>query len=208
MADEAALSWVEYVAARQGSTDGIRSVDRVESAITGESVRAKVYYTNAEGHTRLRYVKLRSKDGKYVVVDNKMVGEDWISSSYKKGLFSGAVTIGSVRLTVLGFLEVPPEVKIDMLVENTSDTDTCYIYPSLEAFYMVTLDGTKWQRYFSKLPAYVPESPLPPGASMRTFAIFPYWTSDPALAGQQVKSLEWTLFVPYGPIDQFAIDYM
>lgn len=208
MADEAALSWVEYVAARQGATDGIRSIDRVESAVTGESVRAKVYYTNAEGYTRLRYVKLRLKGDKYVVVDNKMIGEDWISSLYKKGLFASAGIIGDVRLTVLGFLEAPPEVKIDMLVENTSSTETCYVYPSLEAFYMVAIDGGKWQRYFAELPAYVPESPLPPGGSMRTFAIFPYWTSDPALAGKQIKSLEWTLFVPYGPIDQFAIDYM
>ncbi len=209
MADEAALSWVEYVAARQGgATEGIRGVDRVESAVTGESIRAKVYYTNAEGHIRLRYVKLRLKEGRYVVVDDKATGHDWISSSYKKGLFAGVNTIGTVRLTVLGFLEVAPEVKVALLLENISDTDTCYIYPSLEAFYTVTIDGTKWHRYFSESPAQVPESPLPPRGTLRTFAIFPYWTSDPALAGQNVKSLEWTLFVPYGPIDQFAIDYM
>lgn len=208
MCSDAALSFVEYVAARGGKTDGLTEIVRVETAPIGESLRAKVYYRNGDGQTRVRYLKLREVAGEFTVIDDRMMGSDWISSSYKKGLFAAAQEIGGVRLAVLGFLEVPPEIKIDMIVQNVSASDKCYIYPSLEAFYVVTIDGSTRKRFFASPPENVPEAPISPGSSMRSFAIFPYWASDPALSGKQITSLDWTLFVPFGPIDQFAIDYM
>ena len=43
---------------------------------------------------------------------------------------------------------------------------------------------------------------------MRCYAIFPVWASDPIFQGKQWKSIEWTLFIPFGPVDQFSLDYM
>ncbi|MGI6130268.1 MAG: hypothetical protein ACOYES_00135 [Bacillota bacterium] len=205
---EAALSWVEYVGARAGQTDGIQSITRVESAAMGESIRAKVYFINKDGQTRLRYLKLREIGGAFKVVDDRMMGAEWVSLSYRKGLFSRSQEISGVRVSVIGLLEAPPEVKIDLLIENVSGPETCYVYPSLEAFYVVAGDGSVRQKYFAATPALVPETPLARGASMRTYAIFPFWASDPTFQGKQWKSIEWTLFIPFGPVDQFSFDYM
>ena len=205
---EAALSWVEYVGARAGQTDGIQSITRVESAAMGESIRAKVYFANKDGQTRLRYLKLREIGGAFKVVDDRMMGAEWVSLSYRKGLFSRSQEISGVRVSVIGLLEAPPEVKIDLLIENVSGPEKCYIYPSLEAFYVVTADGSTRQKYFSATPAQVPETPIARGSSMRTYAIFPFWASDPTFQGKQWKSIEWTLFIPFGPVDQFSLDYM
>lgn len=205
---EAALSWVEYVAARAGQTDGIQSIMRVESAAMGESIRAKVYFTNKDGQTRLRYLKLRDIAGAFKVVDDRMMGSEWVSLSYRKGLFSRSQEISGVRVSVIGLLEAPPEVKIDLLIENVSGPEKCYIYPSLEAFYVVTADGSTRQKYFAATPADTPETPLARGSSMRTYAIFPFWASDPTFQGKQWKNIEWTLFIPFGPVDQFSLDYM
>lgn len=205
---DAALSWVEYVGARAGQTDGIQSVTRVESVVMGESIRAKVYFANKDGQTRLRYLKLREIAGTFKVVDDRMMGAEWVSLSYRKGLFSRPQEISGVRVSVIGLLEAPPEVKVDLLIENVSGPETSYIYPSLEAFYVVAADGSVRQKYFAATPAEVPEIPLARGASMRTYAIFPFWASDPIFQGKQWKSIEWTLFIPFGPVDQFSLDYM
>ena len=92
---EAALSWVEYVGARAGQTDGIESIARVESATMGESIRAKVYFINKDGQMRLRYLKLREIGGAFKVIDDRMMGAEWVSLSYRKGLFAVAGDIGS-----------------------------------------------------------------------------------------------------------------
>jgi hypothetical protein len=137
-----------------------------------------------------------------------MMGGEWVSLSYRKGLFSRPQEISGVRVSVIGLLEAPPEVKVDLLIENVSGPEKCYIYPSLEAFYVVAADGSIRQKYFAATPAQVPETPLARGSSMRTFAIFPFWASDPTFQGKQWKSIEWTLFIPFGPVDQFSFDYM
>jgi hypothetical protein len=43
---------------------------------------------------------------------------------------------------------------------------------------------------------------------MRTYAIMPFWSVDPKFSGRTIKSLSWTLFIPFGPIDQYAFDYI
>jgi hypothetical protein len=55
---------------------------------------------------------------------------------------------------------------------------------------------------------FVPEKPLPKGVAMRTYAIMPFWSVDPKFSGRTIKSLSWTLFIPFGPIDQYAFDYI
>ncbi|HOK70899.1 MAG TPA: hypothetical protein PLM91_01090 [Bacillota bacterium] len=208
LADDAALSWVEYVGSREGKSDGIVSIAAVETANLGDSVRAKVYYTNSDGQLRVRYLKLRDIAGRFRVVDDKMLGGEWISLSYRKGLFPTAKEIGGVRVRVVGMLEVPPEIKFDLIVENVSGPDNCLIYPSLEAFYVVEADGAIRGKYFAQPPAVVPEKPLPKGVAMRTYAIMPFWSVDPKFSGRTIKSLSWTLFIPFGPIDQYAFDYI
>lgn len=208
MSDDAALSWVEYVGARGGQTDGIQSVTKIESEPMGESVRAKVYFVNQDGQTRLRYLKLREIAGQFKVVDDRMLGMEWVSLSYRKGLFARPQEISGVRVSVVGLFEAGSEVKVDFLIENVSGPDQCYIFPSLESFYVVTGDGSARQKYFAATPAQVPEAPLARGSSMRTYAILPFWAADPVFAGKQWTSIEWTLFVPYGPVDQFSFDYM
>ncbi len=208
MCADAALSWVEYVGARGGQTDGIQSVARIESELMGESVRAKVYFVNQDGQIRLRYLKLREIAGEFKVVDDRMLGMEWVSLSYRKGLFAHPQEISGVRVSVIGLFEAGSEVKVDFLIENVDGPDQCYIYPSLESFYVVTGDGNTRQKYFAATPAEVLELPLARGSSMRAYAVFPFWAADPIFAGRQWQSIEWTLFVPYGPVDQFSFDYM
>lgn len=207
-ADDAALSWVEYVGSREGKTDGLASITTIETVNLGDSVRAKIYYENSDGQVRLRYLKLRDIAGRYRVVDDKMLGGEWISLSYRKGLFAKAREIGGVRVRVVGILEVPPEIKFDIIVENVSGPGECFIYPSLEAFYVVEADDAVRGKYFAQPPAAVPEKPLPVGGAMRTYAIMPFWSVDSRFAGRAIKSLTWTLYVPYGPLDQYAFDYI
>ncbi|MDD2201860.1 MAG: hypothetical protein PHP20_06655 [Firmicutes bacterium] len=208
LADDAALSWVEYVGSREGKTDGLASIMKIETANLGDSVRAKIYYQSSDGQVRLRYLKLRDIAGRYRVVDDKMLGGEWISLSYRKGLFAKAKEIGGVRVRVVGILEVPPEIKFDIIVENLSGPEECLIYPSLEAFYVVEADGAVRGKYFAQPPAAVPEKPLRRGEAMRTYSIVPFWSVDSKFAGRAIKSLTWTLYVPYGPIDQYAFDYI
>ncbi|MEA4883470.1 MAG: hypothetical protein VB144_07430 [Clostridia bacterium] len=205
---DAALSWVEYVSARDGKTDGITSISKVESSVLGESIRAKVYYVNADGQLRVRYLKIRDIEGRPAVVDDRMMGREWVSLSYRKGLFATPQEIGGVRVTVLGLLEAPPEVKIDLLVENISGPADCMVLPSIEAFYVVDADGAVRQKYYASAPELLPEKPLAKGETMRTYAILPFWSADPAFSGRQWKKITWTLYVPFGPLDQFAFDYM
>ncbi len=116
---------------REGKTDGLASIMAIETANLGDSVRAKIYYENSDGQVRLRYLKLRDIAGRYRVVDDKMLGGgEWISLSYRKGLFAKAREIGGgVRVRVVGILEVPPEIKFDIIVENVSGPGgECFIY--------------------------------------------------------------------------------
>jgi len=84
LADDAALSWVEYVGSREGKTDGLASIMKIETANLGDSVRAKIYYQSSDGQVRLRYLKLRDIAGRYRVVDDKMLGGEWISYPIEK----------------------------------------------------------------------------------------------------------------------------
>lgn len=208
LASDAALSWVEYVGARDAKTDGILTTDRVESAAIGESVRAKVYYTNSEGQIRVRYLKLKQVSGDYFVVDDRMLGRDWVSLSYRKGLFPTPQEIDGVRITVVGLLEVQPEIKIDFVIENSPTGRERLVLPSLEAFYVVDADGQVKKKYFANPPQVVPEKPVGPGQKIRSYAIMPYWHVDPVFQGKAWKKVGWVLYIPFGPVDQFAFDYM
>ncbi len=116
-----------------------------------------------------------------------------------------------MRVRVVGMLEVPPEIKFDLIVENVSGPpDNCLIYPSLEAFYVVEADGAIRGKYFAQPPRLLYlKSHFRKGVAMRTYAIMPFWSVDPKFSGRTIKSLSWTLFIPpFGPIDQYAFDYI
>lgn len=208
LSSDAALSWVEYVEARAAETDGLKSVVLVETETVGESIRVKVYYRNRDDQLRTRYLRLRAQSGSFTVVDDRMLGREWVSLSYKRGLFPAPAVIDGIRITVLGMLEVPPEVKLDILVENIGSKVERLVIPSLESFYIVEADAAVRKKYFVNPPDRVLETPVKPGDRLRTYAIFPFWQVDPVFQGRQWKSLSWTLFVPFGPVEQFAIDYL
>jgi len=129
----------------------------VESEVIGDSVRVKVYYANKDGKIVPRYVKVKSVGvGKDAVVDDKLVGSDWVSSSYSKGLFKKPETIGGITLQVLGYLQMGDEIKFDLYLTNGGKLDR-YIMPMQEAFCVVEIDGTFKKRYYSLVPETVTE---------------------------------------------------
>lgn len=208
LASDAALSFVELVQVRKGTTDGFTKVEAVESEVIGDSVRVKVYYANKDGKIVPRYVKVKSVGvGKDAVVDDKLVGSDWVSSSYSKGLFKKPETIGGITLQVLGYLQMGDEIKFDLYFTNGGKLDR-YIMPMQEAFCVVEIGGTFKKRYYSLVPETVTDGLLKAGTSVRTFALMPFWQKDPATAGLKGEKLSWILYIPFGPIDQFAIEYL
>ena len=205
---DAALSFVELVEVRNGTTDGFTKVEAVQSEQLGDSVRVKVYYSNKDGKLIPRYVKVKNiAVGKDAVIDDKLVGADWVSTNYTKGLFKTPETIGGVTLTVLGYLQMGDEIKFDLYITNASKLDV-YVMPMQESFSVVEIDGTFKKRYFSLVPEKVTDGLLKAGMSVRTFAMMPFWQKDPATSGLKGERISWVFYLPFGPIDQFAIEYL
>jgi hypothetical protein len=208
LSSDAALSFVELVESRKGTTDGFKAIEKVESEQLGDSVRVKVYYSNKDGKLIPRYVKVKNIGiGKNAVVDDKLVGSDWVSNSYSKGLFKTTETIEGVTLSVIGYLQVGDEIKFDLYITNASKLDR-YIMPMQESFAVVELDGTFRKRYYALVPEIVTDGLLKAGTSIRTFAIMPYWQKDPAIAGLKGEKIIWIFYLPFGPINQFALEYL
>jgi len=205
---EAALSFVEFVEAKSGSADGISSVVKTESEQLGDGIRVKVYYTNQEGRIVPRYVKVKNVGvGKNAVVDDRLLGGDWISNSYSKGLFKKTETIAGVTLSIVGYLQIGDEIKFDLYITNASKLDR-YILPMQEGYSVVEIDGTFKKRYYSILPVKVTDGILKAGESLRSYTIMPFWQKDPAISGLKGESVSWIYFLPFGPLDQFAIEYL
>lgn len=208
LAADAALSFVELVEVRNGTTDGFTAIQAVQSEQLGDSVRVKVYYANKDGKIIPRYVKVKNISvGKDAVTDDKLVGADWVSINYTKGLFKTPETINGVTLSILGFLQMGDEIKFDLFITNASKLDV-YVMPMQEAFSVVEIDGTFKKRYFALVPDKVTDGLLKAGMSIRTFAMLPYWQKDPAIAGLKGEKISWVFYLPFGPIDQFAIGYL
>jgi len=208
LSSDAALSFVEFVEAKSGAADGFTAIVKVESEQLGDGVRVKVYYTNKEGRLVPRYVKVKNIGvGKNAVVDDKLVGSDWVSNNYSKGLFKKTETISGVTLSVLGYLQIGDEIKYDIFIANDSKLDR-YIMPMQESYTVVEIDGVFKKRYFAIVPANVTDGLLKAGTGVRSFAIMPFWQKDPATAGLKGEKISWILFLPFGPLDQFAIEYL
>lgn len=208
LASDVALSFVEFVEAKKGSSDGFKSIEKVESVQTGDSIRVKVYYVNASGRLVPRYVKVRSISvGKNAVVDDRLVGSDWISNSYTKAFFKKPETIDGVTVAIQGFLTIGDEIKYDLTVTNASKLDR-YIMPMQESYCVVEIDGAFKKRYYSIVPEVVTDGVIKAGDTVRSFAIMPFWQKDPSIAGLKVEAVSWIFFLPFGPLEQFALEYM
>lgn len=208
LSSDAALSFVELVEVKKGSTDGFTAIVAVESEQLGDSVRVKVYYSNKDGKVVPRYVKVKNIGvGKDSVVDDKLVGSEWVSNNYSKGLFKRTETIGGVTLQILGYLQLGDEIKFDLYITNAGKLDR-YVLPMQESFYVVEIDGTFKKRYYALVPEKVADGLLKAGEGRRTFALLPYWQKDPATAGLKGEKISWVFYLPIGAIDQFAIEYM
>lgn len=208
LASDVALSFVEFVQAKKGATDGFTGIEKIESVQTGDSIRVKVYYKNSSGRLVPRYVKVKSISvGKNAVVDDRLVGSDWVSNSYNKAFFKVPETIEGVTVTIQGFLQIGDEIKYDITIANSSRMDR-YVMPMQESYCVVEIDGVFKKRYYSIVPEVVTDGIVKAGEIRRSFAIMPFWQRDPSIAGLKVEKVSWIFFLPFGPLEQFALEYM
>lgn len=205
LATGAARSWVEYASATREKRSGIPTLVSCESATFADYHLVKVVFKDGDGNFGVRYVKAqKSGDGRWSIVDDGRRGRGWASDSFLPGvMFKEPCEIDGVRVTVLALLELPAEIKFDILIENTLDHEVS-IYPQLEAYY--TVETAKIAKtYYYPVPVKSDiDGPVAAKSLKRGFLIFPKFIKDFA-ADPTLEGLKWVLYIPYGVSKQFAI---
>ena len=171
----AAASWVEYVKAvgafRQ---DPVRTVSCESAEFSGYWL-VKVVFQDKDGNFGVRYVRVsRSDESGFTVIDDGRRGRGWASDSYMSGIiFKEPFEIDGLRITVQALLELPSEIKFDILIENLSDIDVA-IYPQLEAYYTVeTMRVRKTYYYPFLLKTAILTDRFKPSLPREGFLYFP-----------------------------------
>ncbi|NLB73181.1 MAG: hypothetical protein GX795_04045 [Firmicutes bacterium] len=207
LATGAAVSWVEYMKASGAYRDGPVEVISCESTEFSGYWLVKVVFRDKDGDFGVRYVRVaRSNESEFAVIDDGRRGRGWASDSFMPGIiFQEPVEIDGLRITVLSLLELPSEIKFDILIENELDCEVA-IYPQLEAYYTVETTRVRRMHYY---PMPIRDSdidgPIAARTSKRGFLIFPKFMAD--FAGDpNLEGLRWVLYIPYGVDRQFAIE--
>ena len=203
----AAVSWAEYMEAfgtyRQ---DPVRTVSCESIEFSGYWL-VKVVFQDRDGDFGARYVRVsRSEEFGFSVIDDGRRGRGWASDSFMPGIiFKEPLEIDGLRITVQALLELPGEIKFDILMENRSDTEIA-IYPQLEAYYTVETTRVRKTHYY---PIAVKDNdidgPIQSKSSKRGFLLFPKFVADFA-DDPSLEGLRWVLYIPYGVDKQFAIE--
>lgn len=201
----AARSWVEYASATGEKHPGGPTIISCESAPFADYQLVKVVFKDADGKFGVRYVKAReAADGTWSVVDDGRRGRAWASDSFLPGvMFKEPFEVDGVRVTVTALLELPAEVKFDILIENTLDREIS-IYPQLEAYYTVETAKIGKTYYYPIAVNSDVDGPVAAKSSKRGFLIFPKFVKDFA-ADPTLEGLKWVLYIPYGVSKQFVI---
>lgn len=207
LATGAAVSWVEYMKAVGTHRQGPVRVISCESAQFSGYWLVKVVFQDEDGDFGVRYVRAaKSDEVGFTVIDDGRRGRGWASDNFMPGIiFNEPCEIDGLRITVLDLLELPSEIKFDILIENHLDWEVA-IYPQLEAYYTVETTRIRKTYYY---PVSVKDSDID-GAieaktSKRGFLIFPKFIADFA-QDPNLEGLRWVLYIPYGVDKQFVIE--
>ena len=214
----AALSFVEYCEIAEAETGGVKSILTSQSEVLVNSEeRIRVVYIDSKDNYQIRNVSVINNNGVYVVNDDKPLGSEWVNTGYSTDSFKSIVTMENVRVTVIGYLEVGNLMKIDMLVENISSTNTAYVFPSLDGFTRLQINGQYNLDYYSVVSGFASsDKPLAPGQSMRSSLIvqnFQYDERVNSIASQLSQSgvtpsiTGFSLVIPVGPLTSVVISF-
>jgi hypothetical protein len=207
LATGAAVSWVEYMKAAGTHRQGPVRIISCESAEFSGYWLAKVVFQDTDQDFGVRYVRVaRSDESEFTVIDDGRRGRGWASDSFMPGIiFDEPFEIDGLRVTVLALLELPSEIKFDILIENQGDSDVA-IYPQLEAYYTVETQRVRKMHYY---PIAVKDNdidgPIEAKTSKKGFLIFPKFIADFA-EDPNLEGLRWVLYIPYGVDKQFVIE--
>jgi len=203
----AAVSWVEYIKAAGTKREGPVKVISCESTKFSGYWLAKVVFQDKDENFGVRYVRIAGSDESgFTVIDDGRRGRGWASDSFMPGIiFNEPFEIDGLRITVLSLLELPSEIKFDILIENDSDSETA-IYPELEAYYTVeTMRVRKTHYYPIPIKDNDIDGPIQAKSSKRGFLIFPKFVADFS-EDPNLEGLRWVLYIPYGVDKQFVIE--
>ena len=203
----AAVSWVEYMKAGGTYREGPVEVVSCESTEFSGYWLVKVVFQDKDKNFGVRYVRVaRSDESGFLVIDDGRRGRGWASDSFMPGIiFREPFEIDGLRITVLSLLELPSEIKFDILIENQLDREVS-IYPQLEAYY--TVETARIRRaYYYPIPIRdnAVDGSIAAKTSKRGFLIFPKFIPDFA-EDPNLEGLRWVLYIPYGVDKQFVIE--
>lgn len=207
LASGAAVSWVEYMEAIGGYRDGSVKIVSCEGVEFSEYWLVKVVFQNDDGDYGVRYIRAsESEKSELVIIDDGRRGRGWVSDNFMPGIiFDEPCEINGLRITVTALLELPSEIKFDILIENHLDRDVA-IYPQLESYYTVETTRVRKAYYYpnpvksSGIDGVIRAKELKKG-----FLIFPKFTGDFA-QDPNLEGLRWVLYIPYGVDKQFVIE--
>lgn len=207
LATGAAVSWVEYVKAAGIQRQGPITTVSCESTEFSGYYLVKVVFQDENKDFGVRYVRVaRSEESGFAVIDDGRRGRGWASDSFMPGIiFKEPFEIDGLKVTVLALLELPSEIKFDILIENHSDRAAA-VYPQLEAYYTVETTRIRKTHYY---PIPVKDNdidgPVEAKTSKRGFLIFSKFVADFA-QDPNLEGLRWVLYIPYGVDKQFVIE--
>ncbi|MEW6245075.1 MAG: hypothetical protein AB1497_12715, partial [Bacillota bacterium] len=201
----AAASWAEYAEAMGEKPSGPATLVSCESAQFSGYHLVKVVFKAQSGEFGVRYVKVaRSPDGKWQVTDDGKRGRRWASDTFLPGvIFKEPGEIDGLRVSVAALLELPAEVKFDIVIENTQDREVA-IYPQLEAYYTVETAKFRKTYYYPIAVKNNIDGPVPAKSTKRGFILFPSFVRDFAPQDPNLEGLKWILYIPYGVDKQFV----
>ncbi len=205
LATGAAASWVEYLMATQEAPASPATAVSCESAEFSSYYLVKVVSRNEDGAFSARYVKVaRSADGVWRVADDGKRGRRWASDTYLPGvIFKEPQEMGGLRVSVAAILELPSEVKFDLVIENTLDREIS-IYPQAEAYYTVETTKLRKAYYYPVVVKNGIDGPVPPKSTKKGFILFPSFVRDFVAEDPTLEGLKWVLYIPFGVDRQFV----
>ncbi len=206
LAAGAAASWAEYAEVAAEGPFGPAVLVSCESAEFSSYHLAKVVFKTHVGDYGVRYVKVaRASDGTWQVIDDGKRGRRWASDTFLPGvIFREPVEIDGLRVSVAALLELPGEVKFDIVIENTLDREVA-LYPQLEAYYTVETTSIRKAYYYPVPVKNDIDGQVPPKSTKRGFILFPSFVRDFTPQDPSLEGLKWVLYVPYGVDKQFAL---
>lgn len=203
----AAVSWIEYVKAVGTPRENSVRIVSCDSAEFSGYWLVKVVFQNQDGDYGVRYVRVSgSSESGVRVIDDGRRGRGWASDSFMPGvIFKEPFEIDGLQVRVLALLELPNELKFDILIENQRDSEVA-IYPQLEAYYTVETARIRKMHYYPiSVKGNAIDGPIPAKSSKRAFLIFPKFVADFA-EDPSLEGLRWILYIPYGVDKQFVIE--